>query len=558
MKELSPGERLGEKGRYTLEGLLGQGGMGAVYRAQDAKFGEPVALKVAAAVGQAAEMIQRRFQREAKIGYRLGRHSGFVRAFDWGRHGSLLLYLAMDLVRDARPLALDQGTRPERLARLAEAARLVELAHREGVVHRDLKPENLLVDAAGAVHLSDFGLAKLRGFEDLEVTALTEADLTGSHTALGTPRYMPPEQFDDAKHVDERCDVYALGVMLFSALTGRYPYEGRPLELARAQQEVLAGRAAAPRARDHDPEVPAELDELCAQAMALRPSERLPTVARLLEGLAPHLPRRRGGTAPRRAGRAPERPQPLDLPPYVVRAPGGEFRNERDGSALVWIPPGEQRLGSDAEGANQDERPRFRARITRGFFCHKHPVTWAAYRAFCEDVGWAPPAPALQLADGALWTAGDDHPVFHVTWQEAFHYAQWAGMRLPTEAEWEYAARGGEERAYPWGDDPPAASRGMWEGHPEGGHPAPVGSYPLGASPWGCLDLAGNVWEWVYDWYGRYSRWVKEDPLGPPEGELKVIRGGSWSTPSQHCRATTRRMFSPLMRAPNIGFRLVL
>ncbi|HBP23230.1 MAG TPA: hypothetical protein DEA08_36330 [Planctomycetes bacterium] len=557
---LEVGEHLGEGERYRIERLLGTGGMGAVYLARDAKFGEEVALKVAAAVGGGEAVIRQRFQREAKIGYRLGQQTGFVRAFDWGRHGHLL-YLVMDLVRGARALALDEGSRAERLGRLADAARLVERAHAAGVIHRDLKPANFLEDEQGAVHLSDFGLAKLGGIEELAGQE-TMPQLTTSHIGMGTPRFMPPEQFEDAKRVDERVDVYALGVMLYRALTNEYPFDGRPLEILRAQQEVLGGKAPPPRPRDVDADLPEELDALCARALVLEADQRLDSASELLEGLRPHLPRGKRGKGAGRARRkkkaAPSHPVPLDLPPGIVRSEEpGRYRCERDGSELVWVPPGELRVGSTAPEANEDESPRFRAKLEHGFFCGLRPVTWGQYRRFCRDMGWAIPASQLQLASGETWSASEEHPVFHVTWQEAFHYCQWAGLRLPTEAEWEFAARGSDERTYPWGEDEPSAEHGNWEGHPEHGlHPTPAGAFLAGASPWGCLDMAGNVWEWVYDWYERYSRWIKRDPTGPTEGAFKVIRGGAWSTPPLHCRTTTRRMFAPLLRAPNLGFRV--
>jgi serine/threonine protein kinase len=132
--------------RYVIERELGQGGMGSVYVARDEKFATAVALKIASASGALHAEFKERFVREARIGGRLGRQTGFVRAFDWGELDGTTLYLAMDLVEKARPLDLRTGTREERLKRLVAGARLVALVHAQGVVHRDVKPQNFLVD----------------------------------------------------------------------------------------------------------------------------------------------------------------------------------------------------------------------------------------------------------------------------------------------------------------------------------------------------------------------------------------------------------------------------
>src|SRR5689334_6231413 len=132
-------------GRYTIERELGRGGMGAVFVAKDSKFGGRVALKVASVSGLAFDEFKERFAREARIGHRLGRTEGFVRALDWGELDGTNLYLAMDLVDGASSLDLANGPLRERLERLIRGARLVARAHALGVVHRDLKPQNFLV-----------------------------------------------------------------------------------------------------------------------------------------------------------------------------------------------------------------------------------------------------------------------------------------------------------------------------------------------------------------------------------------------------------------------------
>ena len=261
-------------GRYTIEKEIGRGGMGAVFIAHDQKFGERVALKLAAASGLSYTEFKARFQREARIGNRLGRSEGFVRALDWGELDGTQLYLAMDLVDGARSLDLTTGTLTERMVRLATAARLVATAHAKGVIHRDLKPANLLVASDARVFLADFGLAKVKG-EHEETGAAATGVVTRSGIGMGTPAFMPPEQYEDTASVDERADVFALGVMLFVALTEKLPYDGMPSAIQKRHVRVQEGIDKPPRPGDIVPGLPPALEQLCLDALELDPRKRI-------------------------------------------------------------------------------------------------------------------------------------------------------------------------------------------------------------------------------------------------------------------------------------------
>jgi len=281
--------------RYLLHEEIGRGGMGVVYRALDEKFDAEVAVKVLSSNMASAGAVER-LRREAKLGNLLGRQDGLVRALDWGRLKNGKHYLVIDYVPGAKDLDLRQGSLVSRVRRLHEAAELVHKAHSAGVLHRDIKPANFLLDRAGKLHLTDFGIAKrvddsaaddpLDDEGDTQVDAKPGPQLTGKNVGLGTPFFMPPEQFEDAASVDARADVYALGVMLFLALTGEYPFPGKsPPEVYKAVMQARYGSGDPPSVRDHLRTIPAALDRIVARALAPNREERFATVAELLAAL---------------------------------------------------------------------------------------------------------------------------------------------------------------------------------------------------------------------------------------------------------------------------------
>jgi formylglycine-generating enzyme required for sulfatase activity len=230
----------------------------------------------------------------------------------------------------------------------------------------------------------------------------------------------------------------------------------------------------------------------------------------------------------------------------VVAVEASPAASPGPGRGMALIPAGTFARGSpDGEG-NANEHPRRQVALS-AFLIDRVPVTVAQFRAFVQAAGRAMP---VQPA----WNK-DDHPVVFVDWNEAAAYCAWAGKRLPTEAEWEKAARGKSGAAYSFGDDEVRLGGYAWFSNNSGGQTHPVGRKE--PNLYGLYDMQGNAAQWVSDWYGEtsYGEAAARDPQGPAAGTMRVLRGGSWSSPAAACRAASRDWFFPEGRAETNGFR---
>lgn len=269
-------------------------------------------------------------------------------------------------------------------------------------------------------------------------------------------------------------------------------------------------------------------------------------------------------------------PDRSSITPASIEVPDG----------MVYIPGGSTRIGSD--GMFVDETPSFEATVDP-FLLDRHPVTVAEFSAFVDATGYETEAEgfgnsavldgrthAWTLIDGATWRkplgpdgpdAKDDHPVTHVSWNDATAYADWAGKRLPTEIEWEHAARSAGATAGPywWGSEPPDKHNqraNIWQGEfplrntGDDGFlfTSPVGAF--GETELGLTDMAGNVWEWTADWFRPYSE--RERPYEPDASSERVQRGGSFLCHASWCqgyRVSARSRSTPESSLFHVGFR---
>jgi formylglycine-generating enzyme required for sulfatase activity len=263
----------------------------------------------------------------------------------------------------------------------------------------------------------------------------------------------------------------------------------------------------------------------------------------------------------------------------------------RDGMVMVFIPEGEFYMGSNR--GDRDEKPIHKVYLD-AYWIDQTEVTNRMFSQFVDETGYQTDAEKsaqswvfVEASEVSKWEefSGvdwrhlwgsnsnidglDDYPVVHVSWDDAVAYCDWAGAHLPTEAEWERAARGQYKNIYPWGNTRPDGQRANiadvnlkvdWSQNINNdGYEfmAPVGQYPMGMSQDGVLDMAGNVWEWVADWYESdyYLKSPDKNPMGPSIGKGRVLRGGSWLSTDYNIRSTYRRGDSHDFSAINVGFR---
>ena len=506
---------------------------------------------------------------------------------------------------------------------LAPVARALAYAHSLNVIHRDVKPANILITSAGEPMLSDFGVAKILESDEGNTLTGTGVGIgTPEYMApeqwvnkvvpqtdiyaLGvvfyelitgrkpysadTPAAVLIKQTNDPL---PRPKLFVPGLpdpveqVLFKALAkspeARYASMS---EFASALEKLSAGaetlqspnpvkppsRPAAPQPSDFtydsgqsplSPVVKAKRSGIPVWVYLLGGVLVLGLIASSIistAGLGLFPARSTPTPTPPAQANQVTAPNPTAIPtaaavPTQGLKVGSSQISPKDGMKLMYVPAGEFQMGSEKGSAN--EKPVHSVSLD-AFWIDQTEVTNAMY-ARCASVGACRiPFDSKSNHHNAYYGSEQfaAYPVIYVDWNQAVTYCKWAGRSLPTEAQWEKAARGVDGRTYPWGEsiDQQQANYNLNSNDTE-----KVGSHPAGASPYGALDMGGNVYEWVSDWFGPYSADNKQsNPGGPVSGESRIFRGGSWIDSTQEVRASFRATNSQIDRDNNLGFRCAL
>lgn len=581
-------------GGYRLIAPIGSGGMGQVWRAVNVTVETVVrAVKVIRPEFSTHQDFQARFLREAALLSGLD-HPNVLRFLDVGSVEGTL-YLAMELLEGQPVDALlkEKGPLPADLVAQigAQALAGVAAAHGRGIIHRDLKPANLFLRTDGVVKVLDFGIAKaLAG--DSTITQTQAASL------IGTLPYMAPEFLDDVP-ASPASDVYAMGISLFQLSAGKLPFtaSNAPASAAAAMILLQHVQKPLPDLRSIRPDLPVALVEAIEHATAKRPEGR-PTAAELavrLGALArpasipklpstptppvtlPVAPRRRPWSwllgvigfcalatavgipvwrqlnAPATSPGASPTPRAVVIPTEdVAFKEGSEVGADaqvRDGQwgtgRYRFVPEGYFEMGcvpGDPE-CGWGETPPHMEKVG-SFWMGLTEVTVEDYKT-CRRVGLCDePRPTSHQECNWAIPSRNFFPMNCVSWEEASKFCRGVvGGRLPTAAEWEYAAKSGQQRIYPWGNHPPDIALSVF-GSPRTAT-AQVGTHRPGANAWGLEDLAGNVWEWTSSHF----------PGGSSDYQ---IRGGGWRSKPGELRNSTVEGAEPGRSTDDLGFRCIV
>ncbi len=561
---LETGRILGS--RYEIIAPIGSGGMGTIYSARRINIGDAVAVKVLRPDVVADSQSRERFQREAQAAAKL-HHPNAVVIHDFGQEADGVTYIVMELL-DGR--SLREVLRENKILSaeaispmLNQACAAIEAAHRQGIIHRDLKPDNFILqetpDGAMHVKLLDFGIAKLLDRPDHEQDP--RVTLTQTGMVIGTPNYMSPEQCQ-GEELDARSDIYSLGVVLYEILTGSQPFTS-------TNPTGIAVKHVTEKPRnlsEKNSEISSAVEKVVLKALAKKPEDRQQSALQLAQEFEQAV----NQTLPSMVSLASETQMTeitfddavsstSKVPIYATMAtlillsgvafwwfflqPSETINGNRPASiskpmlppdGMVFVDGGEFTMGRNS--GNDLDAPAHQVTI-KPFFLDRTEVTNLAYKKFIEIRNY--PAPP-EWKENSFPVGQDQFPVTDVTWNDATAYAAWLKKRLPTEEEWEFAARGKDQRIYSWGNDFEIGKANVYTGkNNEQNNKRPVASYQEVTSPFGTVDMIGNVWEWT-------ATSLKPYPNGRPVNQkgyrnLKVIRGGAWLSEPAQATTTYRR-----------------
>jgi eukaryotic-like serine/threonine-protein kinase len=683
--------------RYQVIEFIGRGGMAEVYKAWDQNRLIHLALKRLHNDLAQDKIFLRRFLNEAQTLAKL-QHPNIVRFYGI-ESDNLMVFMLMDFI-DGNTLKAEIFKAKENFLKqnfivhvIQSVCPALHYAHQQGLVHCDLKPANILINKAGSVFLSDFGIARIA---DTATTSLS---------GFGTPAYMAPELVMGYPP-SIQSDIYALGIILYELFTGgERPFIGERAQISGPTNEKVRWEQVhlvPPSPKYYNPTLNTAYETVILKCLAKTPGERFTSALALMKAVVgisaaserssqvfqkiadvsqqPEVsnpipvykkagyhtpqPKQSATKLPKEAVKRPKekprtviwigglviillllllmvslieggrrRPFAVDVQlketegtwiantsasadaerltpmatmtilPVLTQTSvptqtsainhttgiGATMKNPADGADMVYVPEGVFVMGSNSRDAYDDEKPVHIVHLD-SFWIYQYEVTNDLFAVFVKETGYLTTAEAQGYS--LLWQGGSwvmqpdthwaaphgpgsniigfgDHPVAHMSYYDAAAYCEWAGGRLPTEAEWEKAARGVDSRMYPWGNSSVTGDKVNYcdmhcsydwaDNNQNDGfvYTAPVGSFPMGISPYGAFDMAGNVWEWVEDWFdGKfYHTSPYQNPSGPTNGEFRSVRGGSWIDKERDVRATYRDGNKPDSSSLHNGFR---
>lgn len=481
-----------------------------------------------------SEELVERFIREARTAKTLEGHPNIVHIENVCAERGLYFILMQYVEGEDLALRLEARTKlsPVEATKIVlQVADALEWAAARGVVHRDIKPSNLYIDGRDRITVLDFGIAK--------AADSAGPKLTRENERFGTPEYMSPEQFKNSKDCDARSDLYSLGIVFFELLTGRVPFEGDWNAVEYAHRLTPA-----PDPKQLEPTIPERLAKIIRKLLEKEPGRRYQSASELIHDLKD----------PDENGRRLvwRRLSILSLGILLAffgvkiwhHRPPDQIQDKL-GKTMLLVRAGDFQFGGDDPVAPAEKQ----TVSLPAFYVDQLEVSNGDYKIFCEKTKHPPP-------HSANFDKNPELPVSNVSFKDAEEYATWIGKRLPSEREWEKAARGTDGRIYPWGNGP-------WFDPPTTLHP--VMSFPERRSPYGSYNMAGNVAEWTTSHFPAGAAEIRDMTQVLRTNNFshywRVFKGGYFGADPDAGRAwiTYSRRGFPEDRSdsPVIGFRCV-
>jgi formylglycine-generating enzyme required for sulfatase activity/tRNA A-37 threonylcarbamoyl transferase component Bud32 len=579
---------------YRVIREIGKGGMATVFLVEHISLQNRSAMKVLSQDFVRNAHIRKRFLAEARSMARMS-HSGIIKVTDLMEENDTVAFVMEYIEGETLKEYIDRKGKlkdDEIEVIFSQMLEAVGYVHEHNLVHRDIKPSNFMLDKNGKIKLMDFGIAKNTDESSTEYT------LTGTGMLLGTPMYMSPEQIKETRSVTAQSDIYSLGVVLWQMNTGRKPYDIKTLSSYELQTKIVNETLIATNTKWDaiiqkctQKEIRSRFFKCAEISLSINTEFRKADSASDTTVIDSNI----HGTKKEKNEISLEERFKQDSKSkehngnltgdsdttwkgfvvfaaimllIVVAATFSEGSDESGSSTepestigresselgmreanepeMVFVEGGSFSMGSDS--GETDEQPVHNVQLS-DFSIGKYEVTQAQWMAVMES-------------NPSYFIKCDQCPVESVSWDDVQQFISKLNSmtgkiyRLPTEAEWEFAARGGNQsRGYEYsGSDDISAI--AWYDENSGYKTHPVGQKQ--ANELGIFDMAGNVWECCSDWYGDYSSSFQRNPGGPSSGQGRVDRGGSVGSDPQGCRGANRNYGNPVSRFNTLGFRLVL